>query len=299
MLTTKLECGDCLELMRQMPDNSVDLIFCSPPYENLRSYSELGFSLRGQAWVDWCVERWIECDRICKGLVCWVVEGRTSKFQWSATPALLMADLHRSGIKLRKPSVFGRRGIPGSGGPDYWRNDHETVVTSSKGRLPWSDNTANGSVPRYAPGGAMSHRLRDGSRIGGGVVTGYKNGDLAKNREYKPPKKANAGNVLKVSVGGGHMGHPLAHLNEAPFPVSLVAPFVKCFCPPDGIVFDPFMGSGTTGQAALKNGRSFHGIDIRKSQIDLTKRRLSGIAGNGPIQELRQLEIPFMEHEDG
>lgn len=123
----------------------------------------------------------------------------------------------------------------------------------------------------------MSHRVKDGSRIGGGVVAGYKDGDLAKNRAYKPPKKANAGNVLSVKVGGGHMGHPLSHYNEAPFSVSLVDPFVKCFCPPGGVVFDPFCGSGSSGHAALLSGRSFIGVDCRASQIDLSRRRLSSL----------------------
>lgn len=286
--------------MRGMDDNSVDLVFTSPPYESKRSYGSLGFNLKGQAWVDWCVERWIECNRICKGLVCWVVEGGTSKFQWSATPALLMADLHRKGIKLRKPPVFHRVGIPGSGGNDWWRNDYELIACSSKGKLPWSDNTANGTVPKYAPGGAMSHRIKDGSRVGGGVTTGYKDGDLAKNRAYKPPKKANAGNVLDVKVGGGHMGHPLSHDNEAPFPVDLVDPFVKCFCPSDGVVFDPFCGSSSTGHAALKNGRSFVGIDVRPSQIDLGRCRLSSLGidfeyAAEDARDLKQQSFSFSE----
>lgn len=155
--------GDCLDVMRGMESGSVDLVFCSPPYEAARTYG-IDFKLRGQDWVDWCVERWVECDRICKGLVAWVVEGQTRKFQWSAAPALLMADLHRRGIKLRKPPVFHRVGIPGSGGPDWLRNDWEFIVCSSKGKLPWSENTACGHPPKWAPGGEMSYRVTDGTR---------------------------------------------------------------------------------------------------------------------------------------
>ena len=72
------------------------------------------------------------------------------------------------------------------------------------------------------------------------------------------------------------MGHSLAHENEAPFPESLVEPFVRCFCPPDGVVLDPFCGSGTTLAVALRLGRGAIGVDIRESQIELTKRRLNG-----------------------
>lgn len=70
------------------------------------------------------------------------------------------------------------------------------------------------------------------------------------------------------------MGSGLAHENEAPFPESLVEPFVLCYCPPDGIVLDPFSGSGTTAATAIKNNRHFYAIDIRESQCELTRRRV-------------------------
>lgn len=155
--------GDCLEIMRTFPNDCVDLVFCSPPYETARTYG-IDFNLRGQAWVDWCLPRYLECVRICKGLVAWVVEGQTRQFRYSAAPILLMADLHRAGVKLRKPPAFARVGIPGSGGPDWLRNDYEFIVCSTKGKLPWSDNTAMGHPPKWAPGGEMSNRVSNGTR---------------------------------------------------------------------------------------------------------------------------------------
>ncbi len=154
---------DCLKALKAMPDRSVDLVFCSPPYENCRTYG-IGFNLKGQAWVDWAVERFVECDRVSRGLTAWVVEGKTSKFQYSATPVLLMADLHRRGIKLRKPPIFYRVGIPGSGGPDWLRNDFEWIVCSSHGKMLHAENTAMGHAPKWAPGGEMSNRLSNGTR---------------------------------------------------------------------------------------------------------------------------------------
>ena len=291
--------GDCLEVMRGMPDASVDLVFCSPPYEDARTYG-IGFALKGKAWVDWCVDRYIECVRVSRGLTAWVVEGRTKQFQWSASPALLMAALHDRGIKLRKPPVYNRVGIPGSGGPDWLRNDFEFVVCASHGRLPWSDNTAMGHPPKWGPGGAMSHRLPDGARVnqwgrpgrGGGrhndgtpksgdrpshVLVHTKrmpDGSMAA-QTYIPPVKANPGNVIRCHGGGGHMGDKLAHENEAPFPESLAEFFIKSFCPPAGTVLDPFSGSGTTAKVAIANGRNAIGIDIRVSQVELSERRVS------------------------
>ena len=69
------------------------------------------------------------------------------------------------------------------------------------------------------------------------------------------------------------MGSKLAHENEAPFPEKLAEFFIRSWCPPGGTVLDPFCGSGTTLAVATKCGRNSIGIDIRESQVDLTKRR--------------------------
>jgi hypothetical protein len=313
--------GDCLEVMRSMPSDSVDLIVGSPPYEAARTYS-IGFAIKGQAWVDWMVERWREMQRISRGVVAMVVEGQTRQFQWSATPALLMADLHRAGFKLRKPPAFVRVGIPGSGGPDWLRNDYEFIVCTSKGKLPWSENTACGKGCAYPVGGAMSNRTEDGRRrnhetrcyqmaekcsaiqrvrsgemvaepkvaaaLANGIPPGAKlhtknNGDSMRTRLYIPPTKANPGNIIKAIVGGGVMGSKLSHENEAPFPEALVRQIVLPFCPIGGIVLDPFGGSGTTLAVAIKNGRRAIAIDVRESQIELMKRRVAEAAGEQPL----------------
>jgi hypothetical protein len=124
---------------------------------------------------------------------------------------------------------------------------------------------AKDDMPHASHGGRSGEVLPDGSirRRDGTIYTG--------------PEAPNPGNVLKVAVGGGKMGSKIAHENEAPFPEALVEPFVKCFCPPDGIVCDPMMGSGTTLAVAHKCGRGAVGMDIRPSQVLLTARRLKSI----------------------
>lgn len=281
--------GDCLDVMRRMPDDCVDLVVTSPPYEDQRTYC-IDFKLKGDAWVEWAVERYLECVRVCRGLVVWVVEGKTKQFRYSASPILLMAELHQRGVKLRKPPIYYRVGIPGSGGPDWWRNDYEFCIASSKGKLPWSDNVAIGQPCKYPAGGAMSNRTTDGQRrnakTGARLSSGRPKIDVANpGNVMQVTYTANevaamlgGGDVLKCNVGGGLMGSPIAHENEAPFPESLVEPFVRCFCPPDGIVLDPFSGSGTTAKVALKWGRQAIGIDIRASEVEKTQRRVKEVA---------------------
>lgn len=263
--------GDATSVLGDIPDNSFDLTFTSPPYEDARLYGEGTKPLRGQAWVDWAVPVFRQCVRVTRGLVCWVVAGRTRKFRWSAVPALLAADLHRSGIFLRDTRVYFRRGICGSGGPDDWRHDHEWIIAASKGRLPWADPTASGKPPKYGPGGEMSHRMRNGQRV---HHPGRRARGKTERQVYVPPKLANPGNVIHCKVGGGHLGSKIAHENEAPFPESLVEPFIRCFCPPGGVVLDPFAGSGTTAAVALRLGRSSLSVDVRPSQAEIMSRRL-------------------------
>ena len=272
--------AECLSWLRQQPDNHFDLVFTSPPYENARKLDGVEIH-RGEAWVEWALERYMECVRVCRGLVAWVVDSPTKDFRWTATPALLMADLHRSGVGLRKPPLFRRVGIPGSGGPDWWRSDYEFTICATKGRLPWANNTATGQPPKFAPGGAMSHRKQSGERV-----------DAVE--AYTPPKIANPGNVVQANytaqqlaewlaepcdvldriVGGGHMGSPLAFENEAPFPESLAEAYIRSFCPPGGLVLDPFCGSGTTLAVAQRLDRNAIGLDVRHSQIVTTTDRL-------------------------
>lgn len=285
-----VDCADCLDWFRAQPPDSVDLVFGSPPYEKARLYLEGGKDLDiardTSEWVAWMVEVYRAALRCCKGLVAFVVEGQTKDYCWSAAPALLITRLVEAGIAVRKPPIYHRVGIPGSGGPDWLRNDYEFIVCTTRGGpLPWSDNTAMGHEPKYEPGGEPSHRTVDGSRVNGEGV-GYATMDDRNNvgphrarqragRVYQPPERANPGNVIRCVAGGGNMGHPLCHENEAPFPEDLARFFVLSFCPKGGVVCDPFSGSGTTASVAIENHRRFRGCDLRPSQVELTLRRLA------------------------
>lgn len=262
--TWSFQVGDCRNL--PFADDSFDLVFCSPPYEAQRTYSELNFSLSGDEFVQWAADCFMECLRVSKGLVAWVIEGYTANFEYSASPFLLMAEIKNRGAKLRKPVVYQRNGIPGTGGPDWLRNDWEPIICATKnGRLPWSNNAAMGSAPKQNKPRQATNRQKDGVR---------------KDVTYNDPEVCNPGNVIKGLVGSGGLGWADAHENEAPFPEWLAEFFVRSFCPPDGVVLDPFSGSGTTVSVAVKCGRSGVGVDARESQVWLGETRLLGLSVN-------------------
>ena len=253
----------------------------------------MGIARKTGEWVEWMVEVYGASLRVCKGLVAFVVGHGKGARQWSAGPALLCAELVRAGINLRSPCIYRRNGIMGSGGIDWLRADFEWVVCATRGgKLPWADNLAKGTPPKYPAGGLPSHQTKNGrvnkkqlaQDLGAGVRKTPDGKHYHKKIEggalisrggvYVPPEKTNPGNVIDCVVGGGHLGSKIAHENEAPFPDKLPDFFVHSFCPPGGTVLDPFAGSGTTLAEALKAGRKFVGIDLRPSQIELCKKRI-------------------------
>lgn len=299
-----------------LADKSVDLVFTSPPYCDARTYG-IGAQRHCRDWVEWMLDIVSEACRVCRGLVLVNCAGVTRNRIYQPSPEGLLWEWYKRGGHCWRPCYWHRVGIPGSGGKHWLRADVEYILCFKRdNEWPvWSDNTAMGHPPKWAPGGDMSHRLSGGARVnqwGHSFNTGSTGGDSenitcrsgprpshvlqrppgavvrksisrqhAKSRadgsdevqNYVPPSLANPGNLVNIIVGGGVMGSPLAHLNEAPFPEKLAEFFVKSFAAPGATVIDPFSGSGTTACVAARLGRNGIGCDLRASQIKIGTRR--------------------------
>jgi DNA modification methylase len=92
-------------------------------------------------------------------------------------------------------------------------------------------------------------------------------------KEFFEPVKAEFLSLLAVNTNKFKGEH------YAPYPEHLVTPCILATCPPDGLVLDPFAGSGTTGCVALKNGRHFAGIELVAASASLARKRLEDISG--------------------
>lgn len=280
-----------------LPDRSVDLVIGSPPYCDARWYGNRDWHARKcQDWIDWMLVVTAEAIRVSRGPVIWVAAGVTRRRNYQPACEGLMYEWWRRGGHAYRPVYWHKpASIPGSGGDDWFRADVEyCMCLKSPGKLPWSNNTAKGHPPKWGPGGEMSHRLSDGTRVNQWGKPSSRNGrrpngepkppsGMANSRPlqesktgYVPPKLANPGNLIQCSVGGGHT-NPLAHENEAPFPEPIPEFFILSLCPPGGIVLDPFSGSGTTAAVALANGRRAIAFDIRESQAGSTHRRVATV----------------------
>lgn len=301
-----------------LADGSVDLVFGSPPYCDARTYS-IDAVWNCSSWVEWMLGVVAECLRVSRGPVIIVAAGVTrDRNYWPACEGLMWEWWKRGGHAYR-PCIFHRVGIAGSGGSDWFRADTEYVMCFKRpGPLPWSENTAMGHPPKWAPGGEMSHRLSDGTRRNqrGCKVSGQsergRNGVLKKRfrpshrqhtkrrrdggmeeQNYAGPAIANPGNVVHCKVGGGLMGSRYAHENEAPFPERLAEWFIRSCCPPGGIVFDPFSGSGTTVATAIQHGRRGIGGDIRFNQCEVGRVRIQATLRPNTYRDMRPADAPL------
>lgn len=276
--------ADALEFLRSLPDDAVDLVFTSPPYTDAREYAEAQAARESAEWVAWIRPIVVEACRVTRGLAFFNVSDQVKDYRYQNGPEWMHADLTRlDGLDAVRPYVWYKTmpeddddprsgGQPGSGGRHFHRNCWEPVYgysSSHKLPPPWTDNTAFGQKPKWGAGGKMTQRMRDGTRAN--------TGRMQKLGAVGQPAVTNPGNVIRSLVGGGHLGHPLAHDGEAPMPVAVAERFVCWYCPPNGIVCDPFSGSGTTADAAKRHGRRFVGCDLRQSQVDLCKRRLASV----------------------
>jgi hypothetical protein len=285
------------------PDLHVDLAIGSPPYPGARLYLEggqdLGIDRDTGDWIEWMLRVTEEALRVTKGLVLWVVGSKMDDWTYGPAAEGLLYRWWAGGGSCFRPCYWHRSSVAGSGTDQWyaWRIDH-VLAFKRPGTLPYADPLVNGHPPKWAPGGEMSYRLSDGTRrtqwgcgIGAGDTERDRDGNLVKRHrpshqvltketagpDYVPPVIANPGNLISIPVGGGLLGHPLAHENEAPYPEDLPAWFIRSHCPPGGIVLDPFGGSGSTVAAALKLGRRGVSLDIRPSQCDLARRRLAAV----------------------
>jgi hypothetical protein len=282
-----------------------DLVVGSPPYIDARLYLEdgedLGIARDCRAWVEWMLLVTTEALRVSKGLVLWVVAGKTEDWCYQPGPeGLLWRWWERGGeCHCFRPCYWHRVGIPGSGTGQWFRADVEYVLAFKRpGRLPYANPIANGHAPKWAPGGEMSHRGKNGTRknafgVRTDVPVGTRQHGLKDEAEtyrahtkrfhqpdgtmeeqsYTPPVLANPGNLIHTTVGGNQLGSSLSHDNEAPYPEDVPAFFINSHVPPGGLVLDPFSGSGSTIAAALSLGRRGVGCDLRQSQCVLGRKR--------------------------
>lgn len=258
---------DCVEGIKKLPDNSVDLVITSPPYDSVRNYNGFKYDLHATGK---------ELHRVLKegGIAAVVIQDQTKNFAKSLTSFRMIVDwVDNIGFKLFETVIYKKHGAEGAWWSKRFRVDHEYMPIFLKGARPQYFNKEPLKIPSKHRGKTMT-----------GCATRLTNGKTLKSKKVTISPLKCRGTLWDYTTCGD--GTKLKHQHPATFPDKIPYDFIRCFCPPNGIVIDPFMGSGTTALAAIKLERNFVGFDVSKEYCDLINRR---------IKEEKGFNLPLLQ----
>ena len=251
----KIICGDAVEELKKIPNNSIDLVVTSPPYDEIRKYNGFSYDLHTTGR---------EIFRVLKhgGIAVMVIQDQTKNFGKTLTSFRTIVDwVDNIGFKLFETVIYRKYGAEGAWWNKRFRVDHEYMPIFLKGERPQYFNKEPLKIPSKHGGKTMTGR---GTRLTNGVR-------IATRPITINPMKCR-GTIWEYMTAGD--GTRLKHHHPATFPDRLPYDFIQCFCPPNGIVLDPFVGSGTTVLAAIQLEKKYIGIDISKEYCELSKKRI-------------------------
>lgn len=252
--------GDCLNGMRAMDAESVDLTVTSPPYDNLRDYENLPFS----KFKEICREIY----RVSKpGAVCvWVVGDAVIDGSETGTSFRQALEFLGVGFRLHDTMIYEKSGFSFPMNTRY-HQIFEYMFVFSKGS-PKAFNPIKDYVNKSF-GAAMrgTERQRDGTLK-----------PLSKNDKEKTiQERGLRRNIWRYNTGAGHMSEESfsSFTHPAMFPLRLAEDHIISWSNPGDLVLDPFSGSGTTGVAAKFQKRQFLGFEKSPEYFALSEERIS------------------------
>ena len=239
---------NCLDTMKGMQDNFIDLTVTSPPYDGLRVYNGYSFNFDSVA---------SELYRVTKqgGVVVWIIGDSTTKGSESGTSFRQALGFKEAGFNLHDTMIWRKSNpMPKFRSKRYF-DVFEYMFVLSKGQ-PKTFNPLMQSNKRA--GELYDYTAKVKTK---GKVRTKKTFNINDER-YKD-------NIWECAVAKNDTDHP------AVFPESLIADHIKSWSNEGDIVYDPFIGSGTTALAARSLGRTYIGSEISKEYCLIAKRRLS------------------------
>ena len=257
--------GDCLELMKNIPDGSVDLTVTSPPYDNLRTYN-------GNI-EQWNFEKFKaiakELFRVTAdgGVVVWIVADATIKGSETGTSFRQALWFMDCGFNLHDTMIYKKTKFPPIDPTTAYRYTgcFEYMFVFSKGK-PKCCNYIKEKC-KHAGKRAVSYQRSENDKLR------YDRKEKNKNHIVNDYKiKCNVWEYASCSV----KGHP------APFPEQLANDHIISWSNEGDTVLDCFMGSGTTGKMAVLNNRHFIGIELDDGYFNIAKKRIEEAVNDLP-----------------
>jgi site-specific DNA-methyltransferase (adenine-specific) len=249
---------DCIEGMKMLPDNSIDLTLTSPPYDNLRTYK--GF--------EWNFEETAkELFRVTKegGIVVWVVGDKTDKGSETGTSFKQALFFKECGFNLHDTMIFEKNNPVPQADKTRYTQSFEFMFVFSKGK----PKTVNR---------IMTECQHIGKVHFGKNKLNEENCDRKIDRAVKPTKPLK--NIWSYNVGINQSSKDkIASKHPAIFPEQLAQDYILSWSNEGDIVLDCFMGSGTTAKMALLNNRKYIGFEISKEYCEIAEQRIAEVKG--------------------
>ncbi len=254
----QLHVGDALEVLQAMPAESVHCCVTSPPYADVRN--DIGGIARDE-FAEWFVPVLAELLRVTRSTGSLLLNvGRMFRdYQEDDFPYAALATAKAAGWQHAETVLWYKPNALPLSGP-YLVPRHEYVW--------WLAKDAR-SCYRGIDATRQPHALESIARYGRNGYVGQRKG--GRERKVRP---LNEGGARAGSVFVCHTGSEKGNPHPTPMPSDLAAFLVALGCPEDGVVLDPFLGSGTTAQVARRLGRRSIGIELNPEYAELAARRL-------------------------
>jgi site-specific DNA-methyltransferase (adenine-specific) len=258
-------CGDCEDSLKSLPDNSVDLIFTSPPYADQRKNTYGGIS--PDKYVEWFLPKSEQFLRVLKPTGSFIlnIKERVVDGERSTYVLELILAMRKQGWFWTEEYIWHKKNSHPGKWPNRFRDNWERLLhfTKSKHFQMFQDDV---KVPigdwaeERLKNLSDTDKIRDNSKVGSGFGKRIANW-VGKETVYPS-------NVLHMATECYNQQH------SAVFPVALPDFFIKLFTKEGDFVLDPFAGSGTACVAAKRLGRPYIGIDISPEYCVLANNRI-------------------------
>lgn len=247
---------DCLNILKNFPDNSIDLTVTSPPYDKLRTYEnnpEFDFENIAK-----------ELYRVTKngGILVWVVGDSTVNGSESCTSFEQALFFKKIGFKLYDTMIYAKENpIPQN--HRRYEQAFEYMFVFLKGKRP---NTFNALTEPTKNAGKIFNWGDRKTKMDDNQCRRHRDTENLQVKETKIRK-----NIWYYSVGGGRTGHP------AVFPEKLAEDHILTWSNEGDIILDPCLGSGTTAKMAKKNNRHYIGIELNSAYIEMIEKNMESL----------------------
>lgn len=258
----KIYLGDSKEVLQEIPDNSIDLIFTSPPYADQRKNTYGG--IKPTNYVEWFLPISEQLLRVLKPTGTFVlnIKERVVNSERSTYVLELILELKKQGWLWTEEFIWHKKNSYPGKWPNRFRDSWERLLQFNKEKkfhmyqeevmVPIGD-WAKSRLKNLSD----TDKVRDESKVGSGFGKNISN--------WLKRDKAYPTNVLHMATECNNKNH------SAAFPEELPSWFIKLFTKEGDVVLDPFMGSGTTNFASQKLNRNSIGIDIIREYYNNVK----------------------------